>query len=168
VAWYAVYTKSRFEDKVHDVLLRRGIEPLFLPKIEVWSRRKDRKKKIHIPLFAGYLFVDLADTCAETRLPILKTPGVVKILGNPADNEPAVIPDAQIDAVRRLVDSKVELQVCLYPRVGERARIINGPFAGIEGIVSQTDYKKNLFVVSIDLLQRSVAVRLEGFQVEKI
>lgn len=167
MAWYAVYTKSRFEDKVHDVLLRRGIDP-FLPKIEVWSRRRDRKKKIHIPLFAGYLFVDLSDAGPETRLPILKTPGVVKILAKPADNEPAAIPDAQIDAIRRLVDSKIELQTCLYPRVGERARIINGPFAGIEGVVLKTDYAKSLFVVSIDLLQRSVAVTLEGFQVEKI
>lgn len=167
MSWYAVYTKSRCEDKVCQGLLQRNIEP-FLPKIEVWSRRTDRKKKIHVPLFSGYLFVDLADLASDTRLTILKTPGVVKMLGKPRGNDPLPIPDAQIDAIRRLVDSKVEIQSCLYPRAGERARITNGPFKGIEGVVLETDLEKNLFVVSIDLLQRSVAIKLEGFQVDKI
>lgn len=167
MSWYAVYTKSRCEDKVHRGFLQRDIKP-FLPKIEVWSRRKDRKKKIQIPLFSGYLFVDLDDINGAKRLAVLKTPGVVKILGNPTGGEPVPIPDAQIDAVRRLVDSKVELRSFLYPRVGERARITSGPFKGIEGVVLQTDYDKDLFAVSIDLLRRSVAVKLEGFRVEKI
>ncbi len=170
MSWYAVYTKSRCEDKVFQGLLQRNIEP-FLPKVEVWSRRADRKKKIHVPLFSGYLFVeldDLADLAGDTRLTILQTPGVVKMLGKPRGNEPVPIPAAQIDAIRRLVDSKVEIQSCLYPRAGERARISDGPFKGIEGVVLETDLEKNLFVVSIDLLQRSVAIRLEGFQVEKI
>jgi transcription antitermination factor NusG len=167
VAWYAIYTKSRYENRVFQGLQQRNVES-FLPKIEVWSRRKDRKKKIHVPMFSGYLFVDLPDTSAETRLPVLKTPGVVRILGKPAGQEPTAIPDSQIEAIMRLVHSRVEILSCLYPRVGERARIMNGPFAGIEGVVQQTDYKKNLFVVSIDLLQRSVAIKLESFQVERI
>lgn len=167
MAWYAVYTKSRYEDKVLQGLQQRDLEP-FLPKIEVWSRRKDRKKKIQVPMFRGYIFVDLPDTTAETRLPVLKTPGVVRILGKPMDQEPAAIPGNQIEAIMRLVNSKVEILSCLYPRVGERARIMNGPFAGIEGVVQQTDYEKNLFVVSIDLLQRSVAIKLESYHVERI
>ena len=167
MSWYAIYTKSRCEEKVYQGLLQRDLEP-FLPKMEVWSRRTDRRKKIQIPLFSGYLFVDLPGMDGDTRLSILKTPGVVKLLGKPVGNEPVPIPDTQIDAIRRLVDSKVEIQSCIYPRVGERARITTGAFKGIEGVVLQTDYEKNLFVVSIDLLQRSVAIRLEGFQVERI
>ncbi len=167
MSWYAVYTKSRYEDKVLSGLLQRSVE-VYLPKIEVWSKRKDRKKRIRIPMFAGYLFVDLEDLTNEKKLSVLTTPGVVRMLGKPRSSEPFPIPDAQIEAIQRLTASGVELQSWLYPRVGERARIINGPFTGIEGVVLQTDLKKNIFVVSIDLLQRSVAIQLEGFQVERI
>jgi transcription antitermination factor NusG len=62
----------------------------------------------------------------------------------------------------------VEIQTCLYPKIGERARIIDGAFKDIEGVVLKTDLKKNLFVISIDLLQRSVAINLEGFRIERI
>lgn len=165
--WYAVYTRSRFEDKVHTLLSRKSIET-FLPRIEVWSRRKDRKKRIMIPMFSGYLFVDVPELTRTEQLVILKTPGVVRILNKPDVSEPAPIPDPQIEAIQRLISSKVEIETCLYPTVGERARIIDGPFKGIEGIVMDTDYRKNIFVVSIDLLMRSVSIKLEGFQIEKI
>ncbi len=167
MAWYAVYTKSRCEDKAYNGLLQRSVE-VYLPKIEVWSKRKDRKKRIFIPMFSGYLFVDVDDLTNEKKLDVVTTPGVVKILTNPHSSEPFPVPDRQIDAIKRLTASGVEIQSCFYPKVGERARIINGPFTGIEGIVLQTDVQKDLFVVSIDLLQRSVAIKLEGFQVEKI
>ncbi len=167
MSWYAVYTRSRFEDKVYTLLSQKSIET-FLPKIEVWSRRKDRKKRIMIPMFSGYLFVDVPDLTREEQVTVLKTPGVVRILSQPDCREPACIPAQQIEAIQRLICSKVEIEICLYPKVGEGARIIDGPFKGIEGVVMQTDYKKNIFVVSIDLLMRSVAIKLEGFQIEKI
>ena len=167
MSWYAVYTKSRCEDKVYNGLIQRSVET-FLPKVEVWSRRKDRKKRIHIPMFAGYLFVAFHAFSNERKVDVLTTPGVVKMLGKPNSSEPIPVPDEQIDAIQRLITSKVEIQSCLYPREGERARIIDGPFKGIEGVVLRTDYKKNLFVVSIDLLRRSVAITLEGFQVERM
>jgi transcription antitermination factor NusG len=167
MSWYAVYTRSRFEDKVHTLLTQKSIET-FLPKIEVWSKRKDRKKRIMIPMFSGYLFVDFPELTPADRISVLKTPGVVRILNKPDISEPAPVPDAQIEAIQRLIRSKVEIETCLYPKAGERARIMDGPFKGIEGIVMRTDYKKNLFIVSIDLLMRSVAIKLEGFQIEKI
>lgn len=164
--WYAVYTKSRFEDRVYAGLIQRSVET-FLPKIEVWSRRKDRRKRIQIPMFSGYLFVDFPEYTNERKLSVLTTPGVVKMLGRPNNHEPLAVPDVQIDAIKRLIASDVEIQPCLYPKEGERARIVDGPFKGIEGIVMQADYHRHLFVVSIDLLQRSVGIRLEGFQIEK-
>ncbi|MCK9276215.1 MAG: UpxY family transcription antiterminator [Syntrophales bacterium] len=167
MAWYAVYTKSRCEDKVHNGLLQRSVE-VYLPKIEVWSKRKDRKKRIAIPMFSGYLFIESPDLTNEKKLDILTTPGVVKILGKPNSSEPFPVPDSQINAVQRLTASGIEIQACFYPKAGDRARIISGPFTGIEGIVLQTDVQKNLFVVSIDLLKRSVAIKLEGFQVERV
>jgi len=165
--WHAVYTKSRFEDKVYTGLVERSITT-FLPKIEVWSRRKDRRKKIQIPMFSGYLFVDLPEYTSEKKLGILSTPGVVKMLDKPRSHEPLQIPDSQIDAIRRLITSDVEIQPYIYPKEGERAKITDGPFKDIEGVVIQADYRRHLFVVSIDILQRSVAIKLEGFQIEKL
>lgn len=165
--WYAVHTKSRHEDKAYTLLGQKSIET-FLPKMEVWSKRKDRRKRIKIPMFAGYLFVAIDDLTNERKLDVLKTHGVVRILGKPNSHVPIPVPDAQIEAIKRLIDSNVEIQTCLYPRVGERARIVDGPFKDIEGVVQKMDVKKNLFVVSIDLLQRSVAIQIEGFKIEKI
>ena len=164
--WYAVYTKSRFEDRVYAGLAQRSVET-FLPKIEVWSRRKDRRKKISIPMFSGYLFVDFPEYTNERKISVLTAPGVVKMLGRPDTYEPIPIPSAQIETIKRLIASDVEIQPCLYPKEGERARITDGPFRGIEGVVMRADYRRHLFVVSIDLLQRSVAINLEEFQIEK-
>jgi len=165
--WYAVHTRSRHEDKAERLLAQKAITT-FLPKIEVWSRRKDRKKRISIPLFAGYLFVEVPELTNAKKLDILTTAGVVRILGRPSSSVPVPVPNPQIEAIQRLVNSSVELEPFIYPKEGEAARIVDGPFKGIEGTVVETDYKKNLFVVSVDILQRSVAIKLEGFQIEKI
>ena len=167
MSWYAVHTRSRHEDKVHVGLIQKGYQA-FLPKMETWSKRTDRKKKILLPMFPGYLFVDLAPISGEVRLDVLKTFGVVKILGDRTTYEPIAVPDATISALQKIVTSKVEIQHFQYPKVGEPARITDGPFRGVEGIVVGTDYEKELFFITIELLRRSVAIKLEGSQIEKI
>jgi len=165
--WYAIHTRSRHEDKVHAGFIQKSFHA-FLPKIEVWSKRKDRRKKIMLPMFPGYLFVDVPVMDNKIKLDILKTFGVVRILGKPVGHEPIPVPDDKIDAIQRLVKSKIEVQHFQYPKIGEPAQIVDGPFKGIEGIVVSTDYEKELFVVSIEILQRSVAIKLEGFQITKL
>ncbi len=165
--WYAVHTRSRHEDRVYLGLTQKAYNT-FLPKMEVWSKRKDRRKKMMIAMFPGYLFVELPILNNVIKVDVLKTFGVVRILGKPQGSEPIPIPDATIDAIQRIVRSKVEVQQFQYPRVGEPARIIDGPFKGVEGMVLQTDYAKELFVIGIELLQRSVAIKLEGFQISKL
>jgi transcription antitermination factor NusG len=164
--WYAVHTKSRHEYKAHTGLTQKHLTA-FLPEMEIWSKRKDRKKKISVPLFPGYIFVEAA-LDNETKLAILKTSGVVRILGKKENAEPLPVPDEKIHAIQRLLDKKVEIFTMQYPKTGEAAKIIDGPFSGIEGMVVKSDPEKELFVVSIDLLQRSVAIRLEGFQISRI
>jgi transcription antitermination factor NusG len=78
------------------------------------------------------------------------------------------VPEAKIIAIQRLLAKKVEMFTLQYPKTGEPARIMDGPFAGIEGVVIKSDTEKELFVISIELLQRSVAIKLEGFQISKI
>ncbi len=165
--WYAVHTRSRHEDRVCLGLQQKSFHA-FLPKLEVWSKRKDRRKKIMLPMFPGYLFVETTALDNEIKLDVLKTFGVVRLLGKSAGSEPIPVPDAKIDAIRRIVDSKVEVQQFQYPRVGEPARIIDGPFKGMEGHVLRTDYEKELFVIEIEILQRSVAIKMEGFQITRL
>ncbi len=165
--WYALHTRSRHEDKVQQGLTSKSYE-VFLPKIEVWSQRTDRRKKIFLPMFPGYAFVNLDSVTNEIKLDVLKTFGVVKILGKPRGSEPIAIPDDKINAIKRLVESRVEIQHFQYPKVGEAAKIIDGPFKDIEGIVTSSDYLKEVFVITIDILQRAVAIKLEGFQITKI
>ncbi|MGV8058659.1 MAG: transcription termination/antitermination protein NusG [Smithellaceae bacterium] len=165
--WYAVSTRSRHEYKANSGLSQKGIVT-FLPEIEVWSKRKDRKKKIFIPLFPGYLFVETPCLDNETKISILKTFGIVRILGKKENMEPVAVPDSKIEAIQRLLNKKVEVFSLQYPQTGEPAKIVDGPFAGIEGVVISSNIEKELFVISIELLQRSVAIKLEGFQITKI
>jgi transcription termination/antitermination protein NusG len=167
MSWYAVSTRSRHEYKANSGLAQKGLTT-FLPEIEVWSKRKDRKKKIFIPLFPGYLFLETPCLDNETKVSILKTIGVVRILGKKENAEPITVPTGTIEAIQRLLNKKVEVFSLQYPQVGEPAKIVDGPFTGIEGTVISSNAEKELFVISIELLQRSVAIKLEGFQISKI
>ncbi|MGA1844043.1 MAG: transcription termination/antitermination protein NusG [bacterium] len=162
--WYAVHTSSRHEDMVHMRLAAKEI-PVFLPKIEKWSTRKDRKKRIRVPLFNGYLFINV-HLDKYTWLHVLKTPGVARIVGN--QNEPVPIPDEQIDSIRILLNNDVMLNPFPYLKIGQRVRIVNGPLTGVEGILVKTDPGKNKLVVSVDLLQRSLSVELNSIDVEPL
>ncbi|MFA5321046.1 MAG: UpxY family transcription antiterminator [Smithella sp.] len=165
--WYVVHTKSRHEYKVNTRLVQKNLTT-FLPEIESWSKQKDRKKKILTPLFPGYVFVETPILNNETKLIILKTVGVVSILGKKEKCAPIPVPDSKIDAIRRFVNTKTEIFTLQFPGEGEPARIIDGPFSGVEGTVVKRNVEKELFVVSIELLQRSVAIKLKGFQICKI
>lgn len=166
MSWYVIHTRSRHEYKANSGLIQKNLTT-FLPQIESWSKQKDRRKKILTPLFSGYIFTEASPLDNETKLTILKTPGVVRILGKKENSEPIPVPDSQIDAIRRFIDTKAEIFTVQYPQPGEPARIIDGPFAGIEGTVVKRNIDKELFVVSIELLQRSVAIQLKGFQISK-
>lgn len=167
MSWYVVHTRSRHEYKVNSGLVQKNLTT-FLPEIESWSKQKDRKKKILTPLFPGYIFVETHFLDNETKLKILKTAGAVRILGKKENSEPLPVPDNKIDAIRRFITTKEEIFTLQFPQVGEPARIVDGPFAGIEGIVVSRDVEKEFFVVSIDILQRSVAIKLKGYQINKL
>jgi transcription antitermination factor NusG len=167
MSWYVVHTRSRSEYKVNSGLIQKNLTT-FLPEIESWSKRKDRNKKILVPLFPGYIFAESSFLDNETKLAILKTVGVVSILGKKDNSKPIPVPDNKIDVIRRFVNSKEEIFAMQFPQLGDPARIIDGPFAGIEGTVVKRNVEKELFVVSVELLQRSVAIKLKGFQITKL
>jgi transcriptional antiterminator NusG len=162
--WYAVYIRSRHEHKANGKLLRKNIET-FLPLIERWSCRKDRRKRIILPLFPGYLFVR-AEMDANTYLEILKTDSVVRVLCN--DDKPAPIPDEQIHAIQVLMKYGILATTCPYLKEGMKVRVVNGPLIGIEGILFKIKSNKHRLVLSVDLLQESVSVEIDDLDVESI
>lgn len=162
--WYAIYTQSRHEQKVYKHLIKKEIET-FLPLIEQWSRRKDRRKRISLPLFPGYLFVR-ALLNAYTHLEILKTDSVVRILGN--DGKPIPIPDEQIFAIKALIKSGMAVTPCAYLKEGMKVRVVNGPLIGVEGILLKIQPQKHRLVLSVDLLKEAVSAEIDELDVEPI
>lgn len=156
--WYALYTRSHCEQLVHNQLRVKGFH-LFLPKIAVWSRRGGLRRLIPAPMFPGYLFLHHPMdkvSFIETR----KARGLVRILGEGWDHL-ATIPDAEIEAIQRVLRAKQPALPHPFLREGQRVRITRGPLAGVEGILVSSKPQKGLLILSIDLLQRSVAVEVD-------
>jgi transcription termination/antitermination protein NusG len=156
-AWFAVWTRNQYEPKVAERLRRKAVE-VFLPCVAVASGRRDRRRVLSRPLFPGYLFVHLVPS-RETYVQVASTEGVVRLLGEYWDRRYAIA-DAQVEAVRRIVASGDGARPVPWIRVGDRVRIVAGPLAGLEGFVQARRDGRATFVVSVDLLQRSVGVEV--------
>jgi transcription antitermination factor NusG len=156
--WLALWTHSHFEQLVHEQLIAKSFDS-FLPLLTVWSQRDGARRLIRKPMFPGYLFVRHAIDKAS-YIESMKTNGLARILGERWDR-PAVVADAEIDAVRRVVETGLPVLPLSYLKEGQRVRITRGPLAGVEGIFTRNNPQKGLLVVSIELLQRSVAVEVD-------
>jgi len=160
--WFAIYVRSRHEFRVRELLTRAGIEA-FLPTVDRLRRWKDRKKIVTFALFPGYVFVHIPPS-REAMLAVLKTFGVVQFL-KMTPNEPAVVPDVQIESLQKLVASKEAIEPYPYLREGQRVRIRSGPLAGVEGILKQRR-GQHILVLTVDVLQQGASVRIEALDVE--
>ena len=160
--WFVLWTHSHSERLVHDQLAGKGFE-MFLPTIKTWSRRKGVQAPIALPMFPGYVFLH-HPIDKRSYVEIAKTRGLVRVLGERWDRLTPV-PDGEIDAIRRVVASDVPVFAHPYLREGQNVRIIAGPLAGLDGILISTKPHRGLFVVSVALLQRSVAVEVDCTQV---
>src|SRR5262245_52252370 len=152
--WHVIYTRSHCEQLVYDQLAARGFH-LFLPKVSVWSKYVRDRKVCRTPLFPGYLFLHHA-VDKFSYIDVRKARGVVNILGERWDSL-AIVPEAEIEAIQIVVQSQVPVFPHPYLREGQKIRIKRGPLANLEGILIQTKPDKGLLIISVDLLQRSVA-----------
>ena len=162
-AWYAVWTRSQCEQLVADGLRPSGFHAL-APEAVAWVRRGRQRRRLPVPLFPGYVFVQHA-LDRDSHVAMLKVRGVVRLLGT-ATEGPTRIPCDEIDAIARVTSSQVPMFRHPYLTVGRRARIVAGPFQGLEGILLRSDPVKGLLVLSVHLLQRSVAVEVDCTLVE--
>jgi transcription antitermination factor NusG len=153
--WCVAYTSANHEKRVAEQLVQRSVEH-FLPTYESVRRWKDRRKKLQLPLFPGYVFVCLS-LCE--RIKVLQVPGVASLVG--FNGQPAVVADQEIEALRRSTAEHLGVQPHPYLKVGQRVKIQRGILAGVEGILVR---KKNALrvVLSIELIMRSVSIEVDA------
>lgn len=162
--WYAIHSRSRHEDVVFKGLRKKSVQA-FLPKIQVMSRRKDRRKRILVPLLPGYLFVH-TDLNAYHYWDIITTYGVVKIVG--IKGKPVPVKQEEILSLQILNGTDRTVRNQAYMKRGDMIMIMEGPLKGLTGFYLRHKGKSDKVVVSIELLQRSLAIEIENWIVEKI
>ena len=161
--WYALYTRSRFEKKLLCELTLRQVE-VFLPMREILSRWKDRNKKIWVPLFPGYIFVNYVDT-PENRYRILNTPGAVNFVGTGGRSYP--VPEEQIIAIRRFLESSLSIDPYPYVKIGTQVEVIAGPLTGIRGILIEKRGKFR-FVLQVDMIMQAISVEIDALDIRPL
>jgi transcription antitermination factor NusG len=161
VHWFAVYISANHEKKVAAELDRRSIE-CFLPLYHSVRRWKDRRVKLDLPLFPGYVFGHFA---LPERLRILQIPGVVRLVG--FGNCPAAVPEIEICRIRRVLNQDLRIEPHPYLTVGRHVLVKAGPLAGLEGILTRRKNRLR-FVVSVELIMRSIAAEIDEADIEPI
>lgn len=161
VFWYAAYTAANHEKKIAAELDRRAVE-CFLPLYNSLRRWKDRRVQLEMPLFPGYVFVRFA---VQDRLRVLQIPGVVRFVG--FGNGAIPVPEQDIARIRLILDQGFRAEPHPYLTARRRVRVRSGPLAGMEGIVVRRK-SKTRFVLSVALIQRSVAVEIDGLELEPL
>jgi len=159
--WYGLHTRPRHEKVVAQRVGERGVTT-FLPLVTEVHRWSDRKKSVQMPLFSCYVFAKFSPNRVE-RLRVLRVEGVFGMVG--AGGEGAPIPAAEIDAVRSLVETQLPWSAHPFLKIGQRVRIRSGALDGMEGILVSRNGDRTL-VISVEAIQRSLAVRVEGYEVE--
>ncbi len=161
--WYVLHTKSRFENVVNDGLGKKSIE-VFLPKITVKSKRRDRKAMIRVPLFPGYLFVK-TDLAPDSHLDIVKTAGAVRLIGS--KQGPVSVPEETIDSLKIMVVSDHPVTTGYDLKKGDKVLVVGGPFVGVSGTFVRYGGKGRV-VVNIEALGQYAGVEISEDEIEII
>jgi len=159
--WFALYTKPHHEFKAQLHLVSLNIEN-YLPTFTVTKKWSDRKKKVIEPIFKGYIFIYANE---KERLYSLQHPSIVRTIN--FNGKPAVIPDWQIQNLKIMLAENPEIFVTDKIELGTKVKITSGPFADVVGVVQELN-NGTWLAVSIDLLQRSILVRLTKDSVVRI
>ena len=161
--WYAVHTMARHEKRVAAQFEEKRV-CTFLPLLRQIHRWSDRRVKVEVPMFSCYAFVRMVQT-VEERLKVLRTPGVLGFVGSERQGTP--IPDEQIESLRTAISENIPCFPHPFISVGKRVRIRGGSLDGVEGILVRQGGDQSL-VVSVELLHRSISIRVEGYDIELV
>lgn len=161
--WYAIHTVARHEKRVAQQLEENKVFT-FLPLIRQRRQWSDRRATVHVPLFSCYAFVRMIQT-VEERLKVLRIPGVLGFVGSGRVGTP--IPNAEIENLQTAIRENVPFALHPFITVGKRVRIRGGSLDGIEGLLVSRLGDDSL-ILSVELLQRSICIRVEGYDVELV
>jgi transcription antitermination factor NusG len=161
--WYAIHTMPRHEKWIAQQLQEKRVFT-FLPLLQQIHQWSDRRSKVEVPMFSCYAFVRMVQT-VEERLKVLRTPGVLGFVGSERQGTP--IPDEQIENLRTAIRGKLPCVVHPFVSAGKRVRIRGGSLDGVEGILMRQGGEQSV-VVSVELLRRSVSIRVEGYDIELV
>jgi transcription antitermination factor NusG len=159
--WYAVHVRAKHEKSIAAALEEKGIKA-FLPAASQVHRWSDRRAVIEVPLFPCYVFVHM-DLASTPRLAVLRTAGVFRFVG--FKHGPTPIPDVQIEAVQAVLANHLPISSCGFIKIGQKVRIRGGALDGVEGVLVGYSGARKL-IISIDLIQQSMAVAVEGYDIE--
>ena len=159
--WYVLHTKSRHESVVNDGLARKSVE-VYLPKITVPSKRRDRKKTIRVPLFPGYVFVK-TDLHPHTHLEIVKVAGAVRFIGN--KQGPLSIADETVESLKIMVESDYAVTTGNNLKKGDNVLVVHGPLEGVMGTFVRYGGKGRI-VVNVEALNQFAGVEVSEDDIE--
>ena len=159
--WYVLHTKSRFENVVNDGLGKKSIE-VFLPKVTVRSKRRDRRVMIRVPLFPGYIFVR-TDLAPASHLEIVKTAGAVRLIGS--KQGPVPVPEEAIDSLKIMVSGDHPVTTGHSLQKGDKVLVLRGPFAGVTGTFVRYGGKGRV-IVNIEALGQYAGVEVSEDDIE--
>ena len=162
-SWFAIQTWPQYERKVAAEFQRKDIQA-FLPLLVSKRKWSDRSVLVHLPLFPGYVFVRM-DESTHARAGVLRTNGVTGFVGGRGRG--SSIPEAQIESVRLLLSSGISFQPHPHLTIGKRVRITGGSLDGVEGTLLAKNDDLSL-LVSVEIIQRSLAVRVAGYRIEPL
>jgi transcription termination/antitermination protein NusG len=161
--WYAIHTRSQHEKAVVSQLRGRGITT-FLPTVSEVHHWSDRRKTVEVPLFSCYVFVHL-QLVPETWAKVVGVNGVLRFVGIRGEGVP--IPENQIESVRTVLSSKLACTNYPFLKIGQRVRVRGGSLDGLEGILVARNGNHTL-VISVEPIQRSLAVRVDGYHFQPV
>jgi len=159
--WYVLHTKSRHENVVNEGLARKSVE-VYLPRITVPSKRRDRKKTIRVPLFPGYVFVK-TDLHPHTHLEIVKVAGAVRFIGNRLG--PLALADETVESLKIMVTSERTVTTGNNLKKGDRVMVIHGPLEGVIGTFVRYGGKGRI-VVNVEALGQYAGVEVSEDDIE--
>jgi len=161
--WYALHTRARHEKAIERRLRDQGLET-FVPTAMEVHRWSDRTQKVEVPLFSCYVFIRCA-LSAEDRTRVYQIESVHGFVGTRGSSLP--IPDEQIESIRKVLTQPAPWRSYPFLKVGQRVRVCGGAMDGVEGVFLSENGDHSL-IISVDAIQRSMAVRIDGYHVEPV
>jgi len=158
VQWHVLWTRSHCEQLVHDQLAIKGFH-LLLPRTNLWSRQRGVRRLAPVPMFPGYVFLRHAMD-KESYVEVRKARGLVEILGGRWDRL-AAVPEREVAAIEKVDRARLPALPHPYLRQGHRVRITHGPLVDVEGFLVRVNVNRGVLLLSVDLLQRTVAVEVD-------